>query len=84
MERCFNVKHKYFYNYGGRGVTVCERWMDFKNFREDMGERGDGLSIDRINTFGNYEPGNCKWSTRREQSLNRRPYKHTKKRVFKK
>jgi hypothetical protein len=58
--------------YGGRGVIVCERWHKFENFLADMGERPDGKTLDRINPYGNYTPDNCKWSTYREQTLNRR------------
>lgn len=82
-ERCARKDHKFYHNYGGRGIVICDRWKDFSAFKEDMGNRPEGMSLDRINTLGNYEPENCKWSTRREQNLNRRPYKHTKKRVYK-
>ena len=59
--------------YGGRGITCCQRWLDnFWNFVEDMGERPDGCSIDRIDNNKGYSPDNCKWSTPSEQSYNRR------------
>lgn len=72
MQRCTNPQNNRWYLYGGRGITVCKRWLKFENFLADMGERPLGKSIDRINTDGNYEPANCKWSTPKEQANNRR------------
>jgi len=70
--RCFNKNCHDYLNYGGRGITVCDRWLEFKNFYEDMGDRPEGLSLDRIDNDGNYEPGNCRWTTFREQRMNQR------------
>lgn len=76
-ERCNYSKHKYYNNYGGRGISVCERWnKSFINFYKDMGPRPEGSSIDRINTDGNYEPSNCRWATRQEQTLNSKKHKN--------
>lgn len=75
QSRCFNPKVKEYRYYGARGIIVCDRWRDFRNFLADMGEIPSGLSIDRINNDGNYEPGNCKWSTAKEQANNRRSNK---------
>lgn len=70
--RCTNPGLANYSRYGGRGITVCERWQVFDNFYADMGECPPGLSIERKNNEGNYEPGNCKWADRIEQAKNTR------------
>jgi len=72
--RCLNPNCSDYKNYGGRGIKVCERWMDFTNFLADMGEKPEGLTLDRINNDGNYEPGNCRWATWKEQRQNQRKF----------
>lgn len=74
-QRCSNLKARDFKYYGARGVCVCDEWQDYLSFRQWALANGykEGLTIDRINTFGNYEPGNCRWITIQEQQKNRRP-----------
>lgn len=71
-KRCENASYEHFQHYGGRGITICERWQNFELFFEDMGERPQGASIDRIDPNGNYEPLNCVWESRAQQALNKR------------
>lgn len=72
-NRCCNPNADQFPDYGGRGIVVCEHWLEsFENFLADMGERPPGTTIDRINCNGNYEPSNCRWATVKEQCRNKR------------
>lgn len=71
--RCYNPNEPAYHNYGGRGIKVCERWINsFENFYADMGDRPKDLQIDRINNDGDYDPSNCRWVTPKENSNNRR------------
>ena len=70
-KRCLNRGNKDYKNYGGRGITICKRWMQFENFLADMGKAPKGLTLDRKNNNGNYKPSNCRWATWQQQASNR-------------
>lgn len=72
IQRCTNKNNPKWINYGGRGISVCDRWMKFENFVSDMGERPGGASVDRIDNNRGYEPGNCRWATPKQQAANTR------------
>ncbi len=72
IQRCANSNNKDYHNYGGRGITMCKRWLKFENFLEDMGEPPAGKSIDRIDNNKGYYKSNCRWATRKQQNRNKR------------
>ena len=77
-QRCRNKKRHDYPRYGGRGISVCNRWIEYDNFLADMGKKPNKeMSLDRINNNGNYEPSNCRWATKSQQRINRRPVLHT-------
>lgn len=80
IQRCLNPKSPAYKDYGGRGILVCERWLDFKYFLEDMGKRPRGLTLERVNNEQGYTPENCVWATRTEQANNRRANRNYKER----
>ena len=76
--RCLNPKHKNYPKYGGAGITVCEKWLTWAGFLEDMGERPVGKTLDRIDGKLGYNKSNCRWATKEEQIKNRKPQKTLK------
>lgn len=71
-QRCDNSKHPQYKDYGGRGISYCKEWQIFNNFLQDMGERPNGLTLDRVDNNGNYCKMNCRWATWAEQRANQR------------
>ena len=77
-QRCLNPNNTSWRNYGGRGITICKRWLKFENFYADMGERPKGLTLDRIDNDKGYSPQNCRWTTMKVQALNRSSFNENK------
>jgi len=71
-QRCLNPNHPAFDHYGGRGIKIDPNWMNFSSFYESMGDKPEGLTLDRIDNDGDYAPKNCRWATVHEQSINKR------------
>jgi hypothetical protein len=72
LNRCRNPNQQNYYLYGGRGITVCDRWLKFEHFLADMGEKLPGMTLDRKDNEGNYEPSNCRWVDIHTQANNKR------------
>jgi len=72
IQRCSNPNDPAWMRYGGRGIVVCDAWRSFEGFFADVGERPKGMSLDRIDPNGNYEPSNCRWATTTQQRINQR------------
>lgn len=75
IQRCTNKNHPFYKDYGGRGITVCLRWMSFENFLDDMGDKPPNMTLNRKNNDGNYCKKNCEWATRKTQNDNTRATK---------
>lgn len=71
IARCYDPKHHKYERYGGRGIRVCDRWICFRLFCEDMGQRPTGKTLNRVDNDGDYSPDNCEWATYTEQNQNR-------------
>jgi hypothetical protein len=71
MMRCYNTANKDYPRYGGRGIKVCNTWLTYENFLNDMGERPDGMTLDRVYNDSDYGPANCRWASRQDQARNR-------------